>query len=320
MLTNLEHRISYDSTGRLISKEVLDLSVTGNLDKWLRSLEYNYDLNNNVSHFAYADRNVSFITAYTYGKDNLLEKTILKDATIVDSNPDDNKDDRDIVSLSYSYDNLGRLTGKNLNTTNVIATTYTYHDSKRDDEVVDGVTKNYTTTKLATEETANFGFMYEYDAFGNITEIYEGVKNADGVYEYDSDDMPLYWYFYDKNNQLVKVRDGKAGLQTEYTYDSSGNITSKEVRGWDQESGSVTGSPTTISYAYTDSTWKDLLTSYNGQALEYDAIGNPLTYRDGITLTWQICRKLASYAQNGTTVNYTYDVSCMRTSKTQFKT
>ena len=280
------------------------MSVTGNLDKWLRSLEYNYDLNNNVSHFAFADRNTSFITAYEYGKDNLLSKTTLPS----------NKE------IGYTYDNLGRLTGKNLNTTNAIATTYTYHDSERDDEVVDGVTKNYTTTKLATEETANFGFMYEYDAFGNITEIYEGVKNADGVYEYDSDDMPLYWYFYDKNNQLVKVRDGKAGLQTEYTYDSSGNITSKEVRGWDQESGSVTGSPTTISYAYTDSTWKDLLTSYNGQALEYDAIGNPLTYRDGITLTWQICRKLASYAQNGTTVNYTYDVSCMRTSKTQFKT
>ncbi|MBE6735099.1 MAG: DNRLRE domain-containing protein, partial [Ruminococcaceae bacterium] len=138
LLTNHEHRISYDSTGRLISKEVLDLSVTGNRDKWLHSLEYNYDLNNNVSHFAYADRNVSFITAYTYGKDNLLTKTTLKDGTKVDSDPDDEVDDRDIVSLSYSYDNLGRLTGKNLNTTNAINTTYTYHDSDRGTVTEDG--------------------------------------------------------------------------------------------------------------------------------------------------------------------------------------
>ena len=77
MLTNHEHRISYDSTGRLISKELLDLSVTGNGDKWLHSLEYNYDADNNVTHFAFADKNRSFVTAYQYGKDNLLAKTTL---------------------------------------------------------------------------------------------------------------------------------------------------------------------------------------------------------------------------------------------------
>ena len=50
LLTNLEHRVTYDSTGRLISKEVLDLSASG--DRWLRSLEYNYDLNNNVTYIS----------------------------------------------------------------------------------------------------------------------------------------------------------------------------------------------------------------------------------------------------------------------------
>ena len=49
---------------------------------------------------------------------------------------------------------------------------------------------------------------------------------------------------------------------------------------------------------------QDLLTSYNGQALEYDAIGNPETYRDGITMTWQNGRQLASFTQtNGASVN-----------------
>ena len=32
--------------------------------------------------------------------------------------------------------------------------------------------------------------------------------------------------------------------------------------------------------------WKDLMTSYNGQSITYDEIGNPLTYRDGMTMTW----------------------------------
>ena len=32
--------------------------------------------------------------------------------------------------------------------------------------------------------------------------------------------------------------------------------------------------------------WKDLLTSYNGQDITYDEIGNPLNYRDGIKFTW----------------------------------
>ena len=37
-----------------------------------------------------------------------------------------------------------------------------------------------------------------------------------------------------------------------------------------------------MSYTYGDSTWKDLMTSYSGQTITYDTIGNPLQYRDGM--------------------------------------
>lgn len=37
---------------------------------------------------------------------------------------------------------------------------------------------------------------------------------------------------------------------------------------------------------YAQTGWKDLMTSYNGQSITYDEIGNPLTYRDGMTMTW----------------------------------
>ncbi len=310
LLTNHEHRISYDSTGRLISKELLDLSVTGNGDKWLHSLEYNYDLNNNVTHFAFADRNVSFITAYAYGKDNLLEKTTLKDATIIDSNPDDDVDEQAVVSLSYSYDNLGRLTGKNLNTSTPVENVYTYADSARATVTEDGVTKSYTTTKIETETVAGTKYKYAYDVYGNITHIYSvSSSNADTL---------LYLYVYDEYNQLTDVYDYVNSEHYEYTYNSAGNITSRN-RYAINSSGIPTATLDSGRYAYADTNgWKDLLTSYNGQTITYDAIGNPLTYRDGISLTWQNGRELAVYKKNADDleVNYTYDVSGMRTGKT----
>ena len=306
LLTNYEHRISYDSTGRLISKELLDLSVTGNVDKWLHSLEYNYDANNNVTHFAFADRNRSYVTEYEYGKDNLLTKTTLDNGKTV----------------TNTYDNLGRLIAKKLNTSNAVNISYTYHESERQTVTENGVIKSYTTNNLATEETPTTGYSYVYDEFGNITEVYEKVKvtNEDGStsYVFDYNSNPAYRYYYDKYNQLIKVKDGNAGIYTEYTYDESGNIISKTTRGWDRESGSYIGSPTIINYSYDDTNgWGDLLTSYNGQAIIYDEIGNPETYRDGINLTWQNGRQLASFTQTGVaSVNYAYDADGMRTGKT----
>ena len=58
-----------------------------------------------------------------------------------------------------------------------------------------------------------------------------------------------------------------------------------------------------------------MLLTYGGQTITYDAIGNPLTYRDGITMTWQNGRELASYSDASSSVTYTYDASGMRTGK-----
>ncbi|MBR3987924.1 MAG: RHS repeat-associated core domain-containing protein [Clostridia bacterium] len=63
--------------------------------------------------------------------------------------------------------------------------------------------------------------------------------------------------------------------------------------------------------------WADLLTAYNGQTITYDGIGNPLNYRDGITMTWQNGRGLATLTNEdeGLAVTYTYDPSGLRTKK-----
>ena len=59
-------------------------------------------------------------------------------------------------------------------------------------------------------------------------------------------------------------------------------------------------SPTeTIAYSYGNSSWTDLLTSYNGQNIAYDAIGNPTSYL-GYTLKWN-GRQLSSLSGNNVT-------------------
>lgn len=41
--------------------------------------------------------------------------------------------------------------------------------------------------------------------------------------------------------------------------------------------------------------WGDKLTRYNGETITYDEIGNPLSYRDGMEMTWLNGRKLQPY-------------------------
>ena len=66
---------------------------------------------------------------------------------------------------------------------------------------------------------------------------------------------------------------------------------------------------------YAQTGWKDLMTSYNGQSITYDEIGNPLTYRDGMTMTWT-GRQLTTLTQNGKQNTYKYDVDGLRLEKT----
>ncbi len=66
-----------------------------------------------------------------------------------------------------------------------------------------------------------------------------------------------------------------------YTYDGAGNLLTANKAG------------TSHSYTYGNSNWRDLLTAYDGTAITYDAIGNPLSYR-GWTFTWQNGRELAT--------------------------
>ena len=52
------------------------------------------------------------------------------------------------------------------------------------------------------------------------------------------------------------------------------------------------------------------------QTYTYDAIGNPLTYLDGMSFTWTRGRRLATFNWGSTSASYEYDDSGIRTKKT----
>ena len=71
----------------------------------------------------------------------------------------------------------------------------------------------------------------------------------------------------------------------------------------------------TNTYGY-DTTWKDKLTSYNGETITYDAIGNPLKYRNGMTMQWKNGRWLSTTTlSEETKITYRYSANGMRTQK-----
>ena len=79
--------------------------------------------------------------------------------------------------------------------------------------------------------------------------------------------------------------------------------------------GELTGSAAvTKTYVY-DANWKDKLASFDGKAITYDQIGNPISY-DGWAYTWEAGRQLKSLSKAGVSIAYKYDDTGFRTQKT----
>ena len=133
---------------------------------------------------------------------------------------------------------------------------------------------------------------YMYDGMGNILEVRDGT------------DKTLYSYGYSKANQLVREDNMVFGKSYVTVYDRYGNITAQKAEPY-----KLNHSPETVvgSYAYdTDGR----LSGYNGQAMAYDALGNPTTYRNK-AVVWEKGRQMKSF--NG--IAFGYDGSGRRIRK-----
>ena len=196
----------------------------------------------------------------------------------------------DVLKIGYDYDGFARQNLRTLYTGNSsITTSYEYKSLN------DGLTSCLVDT--VTEN--GYIYSYTYDAVGNITAYTKTNAITNEVVE-------TYLYQYDSKNQLTYVgSDLTSGIS--YTYDANGNILTKTDH----------STNITITYGYTDSTWADLLTSYNGQTITYDAIGNPLQYNNGTAMTfeWIFGKNLYVINKGNLEICYAYDQKGTRTSK-----
>ena len=196
--------------------------------------------------------------------------------------------------LQHVYDGLGRKTQDILKMGSTQrATQYTY---------LPGETAGTTTTQVGTVTYADGTVeTYTYDERGYISSIHSSSDNKKVEYTYDT------------LGQLVREDNERENYTVTWEYDKGGNLLSRKVYAY--TTGSTLGEPlSTDTYGYDDAAWGDLLTSYNGQSITYDAIGNPLSYR-GAALTWKAGRQLAAWSKDGTNISYTYDDSGIRTKK-----
>ena len=210
-------------------------------------------------------------------------------------------------SLSFGYDTLKRLnrvTAKS-GSSIIMNTAYAYRDVSwnRGSAQVE-----FRNVRLGSDSGMLLeGKKYVYDDVGNLKEIRESTGKYNKLVEYT----------YDSQNQLTseayyKSGEAEAYITYNYTYDTAGNLLTVSQK---------KGDTTTLlqTYTYGDAQWHDLLTAVNGQAITYDASGNPLSY-GGWSFGWQNGRQLktASKTSDGKTetLEYSYDADGIRTSKT----
>ena len=207
------------------------------------------------------------------------------------------------------YDTWGRVhtkVTKNSSGASVLTEEYTYVKP-----TINGVTveSSQIATYKVTGGSKITAYDYTYDGNGNILSVTEEQRNLNNEVEA----ICITTYVYDSANQLIRENNQAANYTHTWQYDAGGNILNRKE--YAHTTGSLDGvTPTkTVTYGY-DDVWGDMLTSYDGQTITRDEIGNPLS--DGeLTYEWERGRQLASTTKNGTTREYTYDANGMRIKK-----
>ena len=183
------------------------------------------------------------------------------------------------MKYSYDYTSSGSVSFPH----NV---TYTY---RTNGQITDSLVSGYTSNMNGAVTQYN----YTYDGANNIVKaIVNGVETR---------------YVYDHNNQLIREDNGSLSKTYVYNYDNAGNLLSKATYALTAASATPTNPISTVTYGYSAATG-DRLTSYNGAAITYDAIGNPLSYNNGTayTFTWQ-GRFMQTATVGGQTYTFTYN-------------
>lgn len=281
-----DYQYEYDSLGRLIRSQQSGDGVT---ELWT---QHEYDDQNRLSDQYWRVSDSSLHESYNYNNNNgTLSSMLLGTGR----------------TLSFEYDNLLRVSRRNVSGVyqhrrNYIGTGIANRQSNR---------IQYFVYASADGADTKLNYRYDYDAAGNISEVYRSV-GSDTLAFYNS-------YEYDKLGQLTKATDSR-GTET-YTYNTAGNLLSRTLAG------------DTVTYSYDNAQWNDLLTAYDGQKIAYEGqtynssrnsvsgtvvSGNPVSYYNGKrwNMEWVNGNRLAEASSGTTNVSYTYDRTGLRSTKT----
>ena len=204
-------------------------------------------------------------------------------------------------SVTYERDDLRRVnkTTYYSNSSKVLETTYAYLNAKND------TTKTTSAIEkvINTVNNENQEFTYSYDEFGNI----DSISISKGSTIENS-------YTYDKLNQLTRENNQELNKTFVYSYDNGGNLTTVKTYDYTIVEDLTGLEPSTDTYEYGDSKWKDLLIEFNDKPITYDEIGNPTEYHDDKVFTWEF-RRLERIVDGDTLIEYTYNQDGIRRSK-----
>ena len=272
---------TYDLLGRLTGSR-----TNGNND--VRA-EYSYDKYNRWTGQTNITSGGSHAYGAVYGEDNLVTRS-----------------DQGRFSVTYNYDSLNRVTREGIRVDQIdgYSKSYEYADGAAGGTT--GLVSKITYQKrVGNPETLS----YTYDDAGNIETIKEnGVLKAT--------------YHYDQFGQLVREDNAWAGRTYLYHYDAGGNLKQVQECQYRTDELHQTDLIGNTNYSYATGTetdgnpvWKDLLISYNGTTIKYDAIGNPLNWNGVSNLAWANGRRLTALRKGITTASYVYDETGFRTRK-----
>lgn len=296
----------YDNLDRVTKKKHNDIDrfkysynaagLLGYMEDLVLNMSYKYTYNNAGRLETVTDSGKNAVKFAYDANNNVTRMDDIINGTTHTVNYSYDKDDRQSSvgyggnSVTYTYDAVNRVASRLVNTgTAQFNTVYNYKLNSR----------GRATYLIESINNNGSSISYTYDANRNISTI----SGGSGIIEYT----------YNELDEVVRENNQVLNKTITYSYDAGGNLTGK------MEYPYTTGTPVnptrTYTYSYGDSNWKDKLTSFDGNSISYDAIGNPLEY-DGWTYTWEEGRQLTSLSKTGSNVSYKYNDNGIRTQKT----
>ena len=269
----------YDLIGRMVGTDRSD-------GMKLRKV---YDEKNRVKGYTYQKDRVGHEVEFLYGDVEKQQKPGLGYGIKING----------AQKIAYEYDALGRVirTHNHFSDMNTSTQEYTY---------VSGKEAGVTTNLVASVREGNRAESYTYDACGNVETMVE--RSADGSER-------KIRYYYDALNQLVREDNQKQNQTICYTYDVGGNMVRRDEYRY-IENPVITEAPwRSDTFEYQTGGWRDQLRFYNGQAITYDAMGNPLQYL-GMQMEWEKGHQLRHITGAGLDMYCMYNDSGKRIRKT----